>query len=343
MQKTITRYIPLFILILTAIGLPIAFILVNQSQDIRQRAAASIPVTPTPPQQTTLSFNSSSDPNELILNQTFTVELVLETPLPVTAAQTTINFDPKKLEVISVSLDGNFNQPSLLFSPSADITKANISNSGGTIEYTVINPPNFTPNTGYGSIGEIVFKTKDSASNTYLNYNIDQNSYIALTALSAKGSGSTNVLEETKSLTFTISSSSDTPTPTSIPILTPTPTPTTTSIYDLNHDGTVDILDYSIFVEQFINPPTTNPSADFDGDNDVDIFDYNLFVENFGHTTITPSPTTNHQSCNTNSDCPTNQICYQPPTPTCSPNQLCSQAIPDKYCLLSTNSAPRGQ
>jgi hypothetical protein len=292
MEKFITRYLPFATLMLVLIGLPTALILVRQSQDIRQRAASSIPVNPTPSNQTTLGFNSSFDPAKIKINQTFVVELVLETPHPVTAVKGTIQFDPSKLEVISVNRDGSFNQPLFIFSQMSEIPEKTINQNTGVVNYTILNTPDYQ-STGYGSVGEIFFKAK-KAGITAIAYDFGQ------TAVSAKGFGSSNMLNRVMPLTFTITDDT-TNMPTITPTNSPTPTPTLTPIigtpatgilYDLNKDGTVDILDYALFIPEF--GKTTPSLADFDKNGKVDIFDYNLFVQGFGMsvpTPATPTPT----------------------------------------------------
>ncbi len=98
----------------------------------------------------------------------------------------------------------------------------------------------------------------------------------------------------TSSLKFTnlalrafTNSSVPTPTPTygisPTPTMRPSSTPTPTAFRcDFNKDKYLDILDYNIWLRQFINGgrPTT-PSADCDRNGSVDIFDYNLWLKEF--------------------------------------------------------------
>jgi hypothetical protein len=79
--------------------------------------------------------------------------------------------------------------------------------------------------------------------------------------------------------------STSTPKPTNTNTSTPTPsathTPTPTPIDgDLNGNGSVDITDYSIFVNNFGNNTCGN-TADITGDCKVNIFDYNILLTNF--------------------------------------------------------------
>lgn len=70
---------------------------------------------------------------------------------------------------------------------------------------------------------------------------------------------------------------------------TPTITPTSTnwcSSADINSDGLVDLLDYSILVRDFLKTvggtsPVLNPRSDINGDGIVDLSDYSILVKNF--------------------------------------------------------------
>lgn len=54
------------------------------------------------------------------------------------------------------------------------------------------------------------------------------------------------------------------------------------AVGDINRDGSVDILDYGMLIQDFglINDPDT--LADLDGDDNVDIIDYGMLLGNFG-------------------------------------------------------------
>ncbi len=108
-----------------------------------------------------------------------------------------------------------------------------------------------------------------------------------------------------------IPSPTKTPTPTRTPTPTPTITltPTTTPIPspipilgDVNRDGHLNFLDYSLFVSQYRSvagiSPLNSSSAVFDLDKNgqIDIFDYNLIITQLMNT---PSPTVTSTPTNT--------------------------------------------
>lgn len=90
-------------------------------------------------------------------------------------------------------------------------------------------------------------------------------------------------------ITIEAATPTPTPTPTSTPTPTPTPSPTPTPITcnqaDINKDGTVDGLDYSILIENFFLTKPATARADIDGDGIVDMTDYSILVSQFGTTT----------------------------------------------------------
>jgi hypothetical protein len=68
-----------------------------------------------------------------------------------------------------------------------------------------------------------------------------------------------------------------TPTPTQPPTVTPTPVPAIPG--DVNGDGSVNILDYTLLSNAF---GTSNPDADFNSDGIVNILDFQILSNNFG-------------------------------------------------------------
>lgn len=65
---------------------------------------------------------------------------------------------------------------------------------------------------------------------------------------------------------------------------TPTPTPTATPgvcLGDINGDGKVNLIDYTILVINFLQNPPSNPHADLNDDGKVDLLDYTILVNNF--------------------------------------------------------------
>lgn len=70
-------------------------------------------------------------------------------------------------------------------------------------------------------------------------------------------------------------------TPTPMPTIQPPITsPTQFDIADLNHDGKVNLIDYSLLVENFLTNQSS-PLGDLNGDGKVDLADYSIFVVRF--------------------------------------------------------------
>ncbi|MBI2443191.1 MAG: hypothetical protein HYV40_04780, partial [Candidatus Levybacteria bacterium] len=70
-----------------------------------------------------------------------------------------------------------------------------------------------------------------------------------------------------------------TPTPTVIVTSTPTrtPTPTPSLLGDINKDGTVDLLDFNIWRDEFLGMTSTKQS-NLNNDEVVDLLDFNLWL-----------------------------------------------------------------
>ncbi len=80
-----------------------------------------------------------------------------------------------------------------------------------------------------------------------------------------------------------------TPTPTTAPppTATPTPTPSSCKISDFNKDGNIDTIDFGIIsINYFVIPRLwTTSRVDINHDGVVDITDYSLFAKDFGTST----------------------------------------------------------
>lgn len=129
-----------------------------------------------------------------------------------------------------------------------------------------INPPPETTGPSYLIADNYSFRTEQSSVSTLSYWNL----------FSASGSHTVCNFQ----LISTTPIATPTPSPTPTPTITPTATPPTFNLADLNLDGIVDILDYSILVNQFL---LTGPShsADMNNDEFVDILDYSILVSNF--------------------------------------------------------------
>ncbi len=82
----------------------------------------------------------------------------------------------------------------------------------------------------------------------------------------------------------TAPSNTPTKTPTSAPSFTPSITPSVTPVVctgDIDGDGSVGLLDYSVLVQNFLRVPLTNPKADLNNDGRCDLLDYSVLVTHF--------------------------------------------------------------
>lgn len=62
------------------------------------------------------------------------------------------------------------------------------------------------------------------------------------------------------------------------PSLNPSPSPSQCMPADINADGVVNLMDYSILASQFMKDPLTILRADINGDGVVNVFDYSILV-----------------------------------------------------------------
>jgi hypothetical protein len=57
------------------------------------------------------------------------------------------------------------------------------------------------------------------------------------------------------------------------------------SLYDVNGDGSVDMLDTSIIIHWFmVTPPNWNPNCDVNGDLSIDMADISIAIDHFMQT-----------------------------------------------------------
>jgi len=75
-------------------------------------------------------------------------------------------------------------------------------------------------------------------------------------------------------------------TPTPSPSPTPTPPPSDVCAADINQDGTVNIVDYTILATNFFQTQLTTPRADINQDGNVNIVDYTLLAGHFFETCL---------------------------------------------------------
>jgi hypothetical protein len=121
-----------------------------------------------------------------------------------------------------------------------------------------------------------------------------------LTNISGIGSSFSYDLTPYSITLFVISPGSGLPSPTPsptiapspTPVLTPTPKPTTTPSAspnvcngaDVNKNGSVDLLDYSVVISNFGKSEPAGTNGDINGNGNVDLLDYSVVISNFGKT-----------------------------------------------------------
>ena len=73
--------------------------------------------------------------------------------------------------------------------------------------------------------------------------------------------------------------------------------------------------------------------------NQINYDNVSAEVDGAGGVCVKITPTVK-KACNTNSDCQSNEYCYQPPMPTCPKGQNCLDVMPQKYCRSRTETSP---
>ena len=275
------------------IGIIAGVILVGNRQ-ILQKDAAPL---------TSLLFNPSS--LGVIRGKNFTVNSKMNSGANIiTGIDIELDFNPAAIQVASVT-------PTNSLSNFTFIVKNEINNNLGKIRYIA-----FTTDKTLGISGNIDLLTISGsvpASATAGSYQI---SYGSLTTLAAVGEGQNAVLNKTSavvnvSLPTPVPTASPSPTiaptirptatatatatatsvptikPTSTPTVKPTVTPTVTpspipnKTGDINSDGSVDMIDIGIVVDNYEVLPITVLKADLNSDGAVNMVDIGIVVDNY--------------------------------------------------------------
>jgi len=158
--------------------------------------------------ESTLSF-SPSDTTPTV-GDTFTVNVNINSGTnEVTGVELHLTFDESKIEAQSITEGTFFTNP--------NTTTPSISNTNGTISYTLLVPPGGTGVTGTGTVAVITFKAI-AAGNVSLTFS-------SQTLVTAAGESGVNVLASSPSKTITVgASTSSTATPTATPTSSPSST-----------------------------------------------------------------------------------------------------------------------
>jgi len=152
-----------------------------------------------------------------------------------------------------------------------DIVGPNVNTEAGTIHYTQILPPENHNTKEQGNIAAFTFTALKSGQSS-LSF-INQQ-----TIAVAYGQGQQNVLKEAFPAEVFVSGATASPGPS----LSPSSTPGGVIPGDINRDGKVDILDYTLLLEYFSEESSAYPNADLNADGKINLLDYIVLFENFG-------------------------------------------------------------
>lgn len=254
------------LLLLLVVAIPLTVFIAQQQQELRQRAQQE-PLTPPSP-SVTLSLSSPSV--SLAPGETYQTKLM-------------INAGENKITGIDLTLFYNKNFLTLTsFKPTGILNNElinKIDNTNGTFRYSAVDTVGNTPQ-GTVVIGVLTFQAGAAEGGSNVSF---QN--VQITAL-GQVDPLTNVTTVPTSITIAAPSPTPTMTPSPTPIPTPTLTPTPPPLEgDVNGDGSIDILDFNIWRNEFIGISTTRES-DLNKDNKIDLIDFNIWRNAFN-----PSPT----------------------------------------------------
>ncbi len=161
----------------------------------------------------------------------------------VVAAELYLTFDPAKLEAVNITPG--------TFLTNATNPKKQIDNVNGALAYALLLPTSQTAKQGIGTLANITFKAKVPGEAAI--------SWSQNTLIGATSTNGLNALLKSTGLSLNIQG----------------------RLGDINRDGNIDILDYTILFENFGLSNPTNQNADINGDGEVNILDYVIFYENF--------------------------------------------------------------
>ena len=205
------------------------------------------------PADTTITLVPSS--TTVSVGQTFTVNANINTGVnDVIGVELHISFDSTKLQAQDIVAGSFFTNP--------DTTNKFINNNNGTLEYTLVLPPQSAPRTGTGTLATMTF-TATNTGNAAINVGSG-------TIVAAVNRGNQNALKSTQG--------------TNIDIVAQRIPGDINFINNQCGDGVVDIVDYAILFSHFGEEPPQHQCADIDGNGRVDILDYVILFINFGRT-----------------------------------------------------------
>lgn len=264
----------------------IAGVILVRNRQILQKDAAPL---------TSLLFNPSS--LGVIRGKNFTVNSKMNSGTNIiTGIDIELDFNPAAIQVASVT-------PTNSLSNFTFIVRNEIDNNLGKIRYIA-----FTTDKTLGISGNIDLLTISGSVPATATAGSYQISYGSLTTLAAVGEGQNAVLNKTSavvtvSLPTPVPTASPSPTiaptirptatatatatATSVPTIKPTVTPTVTfspipnKTGDINSDGSVDMIDIGIVVDNYEVLPITVLKADLNSDGAVNMVDIGIVVDNY--------------------------------------------------------------
>lgn len=209
----------------------------------------------------------------------------------VVATELYLEFDPSNVSVTDIVPGPTTNDP-VFFADPVEVSQ-DINNASGELEYVLVTlPENTEPVNGRGVIATLQLQALRSGNSV-----ID---FLPTTLVPAIDSDGLSVLKSTQGAeiivgTGPVATATPTTLPTNTPAITRFPCPLEKA-GDINHDCTVNILDYTVWFENFgiefdendnpnvsVTPygSTPEPRADINNDGVVNTLDFVIWFENF--------------------------------------------------------------
>lgn len=237
--------------------------------------------TPTP-LAGTVDMSFTNIPVQVVQGQSFNFAVALNpNGFEVVGTDLVVNFDATKMRINSATVAAAFDK----------VENANINNTNGVYSASLLVDVGSSPVTTSGTI--VTFNATSIASGT-ANLSISSETIAAGT-----GEAGQNLTVNSSPSSINIQAPTPSPTPTPTPSPTPTPTPSPTPIgstpasptasptpvvfqnEDINQDGSVDILDYTVLFQYYGDANPANLRADINRDGRVNVKDYALLYQAF--------------------------------------------------------------
>lgn len=265
----------LILLAIVLVALPLIVIVAQQQQETRQRASEAPATPPIPPGQVALALSPAS--SSAYIGESLSVDLVLTAgTFNITGVDIIMNFNEAILPVNSFTPGTQFN---------SELIKR-IDHNVGSFRYVATNTNPSVEITGEVKLGTFTLTPKVFGQGQLNFLSTQITAYGETNAIPATTTGGTYIvttkptLEPTASPTAIPTNTPVPPTATTIPTATPTNAPLQG---DANGDGSIDILDYNIWRDEFIaiNALGGGFRSDFNRDGKVDLLDFNIWRNAF--------------------------------------------------------------